>query len=69
MHSNGKRPPGAIVNLSVLYVAGIKDTARESAVKRRSVIQMTMAKSTNGQDNDRGVWVEGGCQCCLEKLS
>lgn len=40
--------------LICLYVASIKDTTWESAVKRRPGIQMTIAKSTNGQDNERG---------------
>lgn len=33
---------------------GIKDITWELVVKRWPGIQNTMAKSTNGQDNDRG---------------
>ncbi len=43
-----------VLQLICLCVASIKDTALESAVKRNPEIQMTMAKSTNGLDNDRG---------------
>lgn len=37
-----------------LYVLSIKDATWESAIKKSPEFQITMAKSTNGQDNDRG---------------
>lgn len=43
-----------VLQLICLYMVSIKDTTQESAVKGSSEIQNTMAKSTNGQYNDRG---------------
>lgn len=40
--------------LIYLYMTSTKDNTQQPAVKKGPVIQMTMAKSTNGQRNDRG---------------